>query len=61
MTTMIPIILATKAMSKRAMMALEEHTQEEIRRADFLGLTFFVSAWGRKPEESDPRVHVSNG
>jgi len=49
MTTMIPIIVATKTMSKRALSALEEQTREEIRRGDFLGLTFFVSAWGRKP------------
>jgi len=61
MTTMVPVILATKTMSKRAMMVLEEHTREEIRRADFLGLTFFVSSWGRKPAETDPRVHLSNG
>lgn len=61
MTTMIPIILATKTMSKRALTAVEEQTREEIRRADFLGITFFVSAWGRKPEESDLRVHSSSG
>lgn len=61
MTTMIPIILATKTMSKRALIAAEEQTRAEIRRADFLGITFFVSAWGRKPTEIPPGVHSSNG
>jgi ubiquinone/menaquinone biosynthesis C-methylase UbiE len=61
MATMIPIILATKTMSKRALSMLQEQTREDIRRADFLGLTFFVSACGRKPSERDPRVHESSG
>ena len=49
METMTDFILKTRVVRKKQLVEAQEQVKRDLDALDFLGILFYVSAWGRKP------------
>ena len=53
METMDDFVLKARVVSKKKLAEVQEQVRKDILSPDFLGIIFYVSAWGRKPADTD--------
>ena len=53
METMADFMLKTRVVGKKKLVEAQEQVRRDLDGLDFLGLIFYVSAWGRKPADSN--------
>lgn len=54
METMGQVMVQTKVVRKAELARLQEETWVQMQSPDFLGMLWFVSVWGRKPDHAEP-------